>query len=224
MSTDARQLYVDAIKAYQTELGWTVVDGRTSSLKGLVAVFLARIGIMDADTFLNDFATTFHLPGHGIVCFLPWFPDRADIDEVPRSPRVCHQRLKTLAHEAQHGFQIKEEGWLRFSANYLLRSAKRAAYETEAYRVQVLLERYWDPTTGEVQRPREEPVASKPVMLNYCRSIVEHSLSQYQLSSTQLARAESMLMHHATRQPKWGRWRSWNIASLRTLRILLNAR
>lgn len=225
MTLSIRELYAKSIKAYRDELGWTVVDGRTSSMKGLAAVFLARLGIMDAETFLKDFATTFYVPGTGIVCFVPWFPDPASgkPEDMPISPRTCLNRLKTLAHEAQHGFQIKDVGWLKFSLDYLLRSGKRAEWETEAYRIQILLERYWDLREERVRKPREEPVASRLFMVNYVRSIVRNSLSHYSLSSTQLAVAESELLHHATQMNRWRRWRSWNLASTRTIRILLHA-
>ncbi|HEU4408397.1 MAG TPA: hypothetical protein VFS43_24245 [Polyangiaceae bacterium] len=108
--------------------GTTVVDKADAAEMALVAAFLDRLGVMDRARFLANYTTTI-----GRRIYLPF--------ELGKGQDLWHQMVIAV-HEHQHVVQLDRDGWLAFTGGYLLRTATRARYETEAYRTHLELH-FW---------------------------------------------------------------------------------
>jgi hypothetical protein len=106
----------------------TVVDKADAAEMDLVGSFLDRLGILDKARFLANYTTTI-----GRRIYTPF--------ALGEGPDLWHQMLVAV-HEHQHVVQLNHDGWLSFTTGYLLRTATRARYETEAYRTRLELE-FW---------------------------------------------------------------------------------
>ncbi len=109
----------------------TVVDKASSVSMQAAAWALDRMGIMDAPSFLRDFATTI-----GKTIYVPF-----QIGE-PRSQDDLFAQLVTCVHEHMHVLQFARDGKWVFGSRYLLSKAARALYEAEAYRCDMEMA-YW---------------------------------------------------------------------------------
>jgi hypothetical protein len=132
---------VRAFWSFMTREYRTSVIAKANALEMKIAAFaLGQMGIVDADTFLRSFSTTI-----GRRVYVPFAPGQATAEWS-----LWHQ-VTVCVHEHQHVEQLGRDGWLKFGAKYLLSTAGRAAYETEAYLCNMELS-FW--RTGEVPSPR----------------------------------------------------------------------
>ncbi len=102
----------------------------------MVSQFLDDLGVMDSEVFLDRFTTTI-----GRTIYLSF--------DLGEGENLLSQ-ARTLAHENQHARQFVRDGGMKFSFYYLADSAKRAAYEAEAYTT--TMEAHWL-LTGELLDP-----------------------------------------------------------------------
>lgn len=116
-----------------------LVDKADAAEMLMVSQFLEDLGVMDAELFLQRFTTTI-----GRTIYLSF--DLAGED----TSRGLISQARTLAHENQHAHQFTRDGGMKFSFHYLIDSAKRAAYEAEAYTT--TMEVHWL-LTGELLEP-----------------------------------------------------------------------
>ncbi len=99
-----------------------VVDKKSSSKMKLAGWFLEKMGILDRQSFLENFTTTI-----GRSIYIPY-----KIGEEKNGFSLWAQ-ASICVHEHQHIEQLDREGYVAFSCQYLFSSSKRAAYEAEAY-------------------------------------------------------------------------------------------
>lgn len=97
-----------------------LVDKADAKEMRFVADFLEHMGILDADKFMNEYATTL-----GNRVYVPFV--LGDPESRPLVSQAC-----TLSHEAQHGAQAIREGLVEFVFRYLTSRARRAYFEAEA--------------------------------------------------------------------------------------------
>ena len=132
----------DEVRAFWAFLtahyGTTVLDKSNAVEMALVGSFLDQIGVMDKARFLARYTTTL-----GRRIYTPFVPGEG--------PDLWHQMVIAV-HEHQHVAQLDRDGWLAFTTGYLLRTATRARYETEAYRTHLELA-FW--RTGTVPSARD---------------------------------------------------------------------
>jgi len=100
-----------------------VVSKANSTEMRVVASALKLMGVLDAQVFMSDFVTTLWR-----TIYVPFKIG----DE--RSSWSLWDQITVCVHEHQHVEQLIQDGWLRFTTQYLTSSAKRAVYEAEAYR------------------------------------------------------------------------------------------
>jgi len=122
-----RDFYAYMTAKYRAQL----VDKRLAFEANLAAKVLRQMGIVDADAFLDHFATTI---GHRI--YMPFTPGE------PTAGWSLWSQLMVLAHECQHIVQYDSLGPLRFGWQYLGSTAGRTRLEAEAYRCQLELH-FW---------------------------------------------------------------------------------
>ena len=96
-----------------------------------VSTFLGAIGVVDAQQFLNSYATTLN---HRI--YVPFTVG------VPEREWSLWAQLVTAAHEHQHVVQADEHGVALFALRYLSSRSGRALLEADAYRTQLELH-FW---------------------------------------------------------------------------------
>jgi hypothetical protein len=106
-----------------------VVNKADSAEMKFVADALGLMKILDKDAFLKRYTTTI-----GDKIYIPF-----TIGEPHESWSLWSQ-ITVCVHEHQHVFQDRAAGGLSFEWNYLTSSAKRAHYEAEAYRTNMVLE------------------------------------------------------------------------------------
>ena len=100
-----------------------IVEKEDDEAMNMIAKFLGLCGIMDADHFLKDYATTIPDPAGKEVALiaLPW----------SRGPFVM---ARTIVHECQHASQIYKDGPVAFAIRYLASKDDRSLrYEAPAY-------------------------------------------------------------------------------------------
>jgi hypothetical protein len=83
---------------------------------------LSRLGITEKDEWLNRYATIL-----GQNVYLPFVPGTMTKRWDLKDQVAC------IAHECQHGFQMKKEGSSKWNYLYFSSSAKRSNYEADAY-------------------------------------------------------------------------------------------
>jgi hypothetical protein len=136
----------DEVRAFWAFLtahyGTTVVNKADAVEMALVGAFLDQVGILDKTRFLARYTTTI-----GRRIYTPFVPGEG--------PDLWHQMVIAV-HEHQHVAQLDRDGWLAFTRGYLLRTATRARYETEAYRTHLELA-FW--RTGDL--PSSGDLAAK---------------------------------------------------------------
>jgi len=106
-----------------------VIPKADSELMKLVAGFLDVTGILDDETFMENFTTTLH---NNI--YIPF--------EIGDPKRDLWSQIRTCVHEHQHIEQGNRDGWIEFGGLYLTSPAFRANYEAEAYGCDMELE-FW---------------------------------------------------------------------------------
>lgn len=112
-------------------LGTTVVSKPNAIEMRIIASALATLGILDADTFLREYATTL-----GRRIYLPFTVG------VANSEWGLWSQMLTAVHEHQHVVQLDDHGPVAFAARYLGSRSRRALIEAEAYRTSLELH-YW---------------------------------------------------------------------------------
>ena len=120
--------------------GTGVITKSSAAEMRLVAWFLERIDVLDAEDFLARFTTTI-----GRRIYVPFTPG------TPSPGHSLWSQLATCVHEHQHVEQLEREG-LRFMVRYLASRSARAAYEADAYRTSLELG-FWH--TGVLPSPRD---------------------------------------------------------------------
>jgi hypothetical protein len=118
------------VKACAKKLCWrydaAIHSKRDSAFMRVVAAALGKLGILDAEAFMRDYATTV---GHDI--YLPFTVGST----ASAAPSLVSQ-LMTVAHEVQHVILRDEMGVMAYDLGYL-DSATRAIYEARCYLVNV---------------------------------------------------------------------------------------
>ncbi len=146
--------------------GSTVVAKADSIPMQAAAWALERMGVMDAPSFLRDFATTI-----GKTIYVPF-----EIG-VPRDQDDLFTQLVTCVHEHMHVIQFNRDGKWLFGSRYLLSKAARAIYEAEAYRCDMEMS-YW--RTAVMPSPKE--IAK--VLTNYGCSPLDIEVAEKYLSAS----------------------------------------
>lgn len=147
--------------------GTRVVNRHDSNVMQWAGKMLDIVGIMDADVFLDSYATTV-----GYDVYVPF-----DI----QSPEDPWGKILICVHEHQHVIQYNEDdtqGVAQFSARYITSPRWRTRYEVEAYTTQMEME-HW--LTGNV--PPIEPILE--------------TLRAYQISGDNLLVAQRTLAANA---------------------------
>jgi len=96
----------------------------------LIAQALGIMGIVDEDSFMNDFTTTI-----GKTIYAPFEVG------VPSDGHTLWSQIEIGAHEHQHVIQVRDIG-VKFAVRYLTDPTWRSVYEGEAYRVSMSLH-FW---------------------------------------------------------------------------------
>jgi hypothetical protein len=134
----------------------------------LAAQFLERIGVLDAQQFLDDFCTTI-----GETIYLPYTPGVAS----ERWPLKL--QAKIALHEHVHVAQFRAGGWVYFGMGYLLR------FEAEAFASE------WD-----YDQWREGSVPEGHVILGRMGSLRHYGVSPPEMPTVfQLARQYGAAVH-----------------------------
>jgi hypothetical protein len=110
----AKDFSLDALKNAGTEIH-------------LIGLFLDKLGVMNVDKFLQDYATTL-----GERIYIPFEIGQEDHTSLKSQVRIC-------VHEHQHVLQYREEP-LSFVVRYLADRAQRAMFEAEAFRCNLEVE------------------------------------------------------------------------------------
>lgn len=116
-------------KAMQGKWDTQRIDKADASDMRVLADLLNLLGIVDKDRFMRMFTTTV-----GNRIYTPFEPG------VPAEGWSLWQQIRICVHEHHHVFQDRVAGGLGFEWNYITSSAKRAHYEAEAYRCEMVLE------------------------------------------------------------------------------------
>jgi hypothetical protein len=106
----------------QRALGTVVKTKPDATEMRAIASFLGAMGVVDAHTFMANYATT--LDHHIYLPFTPGEPLRG---------WTLWEQLITCAHEHQHVVQADERGIVRFAARYLASRTDRVLLEANAY-------------------------------------------------------------------------------------------
>jgi hypothetical protein len=140
-SLDVQPETVRALWAFMQDRYRTSVRSKADATEMVVVAYaLERMGILSAQAFLRQYATTI-----GRRIYLPFTPGEG-VD--------LWAQIVTCVHEHQHVEQLDREG-LEFAFNYVARPAKRALYEAEAARSNMEMH-FW--RTGQV--PSADAIAS----------------------------------------------------------------
>jgi hypothetical protein len=127
-----------------------VIHKPDSKLMPGVAWALETMGIMDAEKFLEDFATTIFE-----TIYIPF-----EIGQETFNRWSLISQMATAIHEHEHVYQCQVHGPLVFAADYLAKRSSRAHYEAQAYRTNMEF-RYW--LTGGI----DDPTYYAQKILNY---------------------------------------------------------
>lgn len=122
------------------EYNLKIVNKADSSSMKIISWFLNSIGIVNQEDFLKNFTTTI-----GRTIYIPYKIGEGDIWEI-------YGQIKTLVHEVVHVEQCNKEGFAKFSYNYIFNKDKRAEYEAEAYRTDMVLDFHF---SGAFRQPHE---------------------------------------------------------------------
>lgn len=106
-----------------------VVNKSDSKEMQFVAEALGLMKILDKDAFLKRYTTTI-----GDKIYIPF-----EIGK-PNDSWSLWSQITVCVHEHQHVFQDRAAGGLTFEWDYLTSTAKRAHYEAEAYRTNMVME------------------------------------------------------------------------------------
>ena len=98
------------------------VDKNNSTLMELVAWSLCTMGVMDRESFMDNYCTTL-----GNIIYINFEVGNEKHKDLWNQIVIC-------VHEHQHVYQAREDTTLLFSAQYLVSKAYRALQEAEAYR------------------------------------------------------------------------------------------
>ncbi len=123
-----------------SQYGTRVIDKNNAIEMKLVAWFLQAINVLDAQKFLQRYATTI-----GKRIYVPFAIGGRDY------AYNFWSQIVICCHEHQHIEQILKEGFVPFAARYISNKAARAAYEAEAYISDMELY-FW--RTGKVLSPK----------------------------------------------------------------------
>jgi len=121
------------------EYGSRIVHKGSAAEMKAAAKFLQTIGILDAEEFLNYYATTI-----GKTIYIPF-----EIG-VENDDWSLWEQISVGAHEHQHIVELNRDGWVKYNAGYALSGTKRALYEAECYRTDMEL---WFWKTGQIRGP-----------------------------------------------------------------------
>jgi hypothetical protein len=113
---DISGLWADLVEEFRLRL----IDKRDAEEMRFLGDVLEQLGVMDQQSFLEDYATTI-----GRSVYLPF--ELGD----PNSRALLYQAM-TICHEAQHGHQHSTKGRSRWAIKYVADPAYRAAQEAEA--------------------------------------------------------------------------------------------
>jgi hypothetical protein len=111
--------------------GCSVINKSNAAEMKIVAAVLSQLGILNADDFLKNYATTI-----GTRIYLPF-----EIG-VPTGGWNLWMQVIIAAHECQHIYRSQQMGMLTYGARYLTSSSQRTLFETEAYRASLEME-WW---------------------------------------------------------------------------------
>jgi hypothetical protein len=116
------ELVASAWQVLSARYGATVKDKASAYEMKQLARLMGLMGIMSPNRFLERTTTTL-----GLYIYPNFTPGD------PESGRSLISQMRTLAHELRHVVQYKNDG-RTFITDYLFYSARRAAYEAEAYK------------------------------------------------------------------------------------------
>ena len=105
-----------------------IIDKNDSSSMKMVGWFLDAIGILDKENFLKQFTTTINQR-----IYVPFKIGEGNEEQL-------WGQIRTGVHEVIHAQQAKKEGFVTFSYHYVSNKNKRAEYEAEAYRSEMVLD------------------------------------------------------------------------------------
>lgn len=118
-----------AFVAHMAQTFSAVISPKKNAIEMLaVASALSRMGVLDRQDFLANYATTL-----GRRVYLPFTPGEAS------GVWNLWAQMVTFTHECQHVVQYDRLGALRFGRDYLASSSGRAKLEAEAYRTNLEL-------------------------------------------------------------------------------------
>jgi hypothetical protein len=120
---------VEFWKAMQHQYATTRIDKANSAEMKIVAELLGLLGVLDKKAFLEKYTTTI-----GDKIYAPFTPG------VPTADWSLWSQIAVCVHEHHHVYQDRAAGGLRFEWDYITSSAKRAHYEAEAYRTNMVME------------------------------------------------------------------------------------
>jgi hypothetical protein len=121
------------------EFGSEIVDKDDSKLMRVVGWALDAFGILDKESFLENYGTTLI-----DTIYLPFAPGEVSQKWTP--VKQCSMAI----HEHHHVYQCNDVGAVIFSTGYLAKKSSRAHYEAEAYRTNLEF-RWW--LLGEMGSP-----------------------------------------------------------------------
>lgn len=114
--------------------GTTVVNKPSSAFMSIVGGFLKAIGIMDADAFMQHYATTI-----GTTCYLPYTPGE------PESSWSAATQICNCAHEHMH-VEYYRDSWT-YSFAYVLDRHFRVICEMNCFATALEVSRYFGKLT-----------------------------------------------------------------------------
>lgn len=117
-----------------------IIDKRSAPEMKIVAWFLDRAKIIDRRNFMKYYSVLL-----GNKLYLPFTPGDINDPDFPLSNQCA-----TIIHECQHREQQFKKGVFRWVWEYATSSARRAAYEIEAYRTNMEIH-FW--YTGRILDP-----------------------------------------------------------------------
>jgi hypothetical protein len=139
----SRELTPEEVRAFVAHMTShfeaTLVDKGDAKEMKLVGELLDKLGILDKDEFLENYATTIRSK-----LYLPFTPG------VEEGNWTLWNQLVTVAHECQHVVQHRRDG-LAYEVGYVTDTSARARHEAEAYLTNLEL-RYW--REGAIPTPR----------------------------------------------------------------------
>lgn len=125
-SQQVADFHVEILRRFDAKIR----DKSDSARMRAASWFLDKMGIMDAEEFMNNYTTV--IPP---VIYASYRV--ADPSSIP-----LWSQIKCVTHECQHIYQAQQDGFVTFTANYAGSKVCRASYEAEAYSCDIELE-YW---------------------------------------------------------------------------------